>query len=171
MSNATILRRRLMAAANGEWNPGFAIDPDTVMHTLGGDTEYVLGFASVLTPLYPIYDGELNVTYYIGNQTVAGQNINNLVVSPSNGTQKAPSYHLYKGQTKSSFYSMTTSGNAFNRVLTRGTGKSVSEEFDGIKFCVWMFGAEESYAYIAETGRILFAGRNTVYYGKTNIND
>lgn len=167
MNEAMLLRRRLMQAFSGDWNPGYAIDTSKVMHFLGGNSDISNSCtASVLTPVFPIFDGELNITLYIANKTPYGVSIDDLRVS---GLQ--PSFHIYKGKGYGDYYRLNPSGDCFNRVITKGSGKSVNEAYDGLKFCVWIFGAEESYAYINETGRVLFAGKNTPYYGKSNIHD
>lgn len=163
----TVVVDKLKAIADGDWNPGYTVDSATVMQYLCGTNIYTNGMACVLTPILPIYDGELNVTYYIANKTPAGTNINKINISST-----AASYHLYKGNTKSSYYAMATGGaNTFNTVISRGSGKNVDNAYTGVKFCVWLYGCEESYCYANETGRILFAGRNSQYYGKTYITD
>lgn len=40
-----------------------------------------------------------------------------------------------------------------------------------IKFTLDMSKLDDSYAYIVGTGQILFAGRNTQYYGHTNVSE
>ena len=40
-----------------------------------------------------------------------------------------------------------------------------------ISFSIELSEADDSYAYIMETGQIIFAGKNTIYYGYKNIND
>ena len=42
---------------------------------------------------------------------------------------------------------------------------------DAIEITLSMFRLDESYAYIVETGQILFAGKNTPYYGHRNISE
>ena len=50
------------------------------------------------------------------------------------------------------------SGNAFSRLTS-------------ISFSIQVNEIDNSYAYVEQTGQILFAGKNTPYYGYTNIND
>lgn len=40
-----------------------------------------------------------------------------------------------------------------------------------ISFSIDMSLLDECYAYVLETGQIFFAGKNSIYYGYTNIND
>lgn len=42
---------------------------------------------------------------------------------------------------------------------------------NGVAFTLFNAHLATSYAYIVSTGEILFAGKNTPYYGYTNIND
>ena len=42
---------------------------------------------------------------------------------------------------------------------------------EAIAITLSMFKLDESYAYIVETGQILFAGKNTPYYGHRNISE
>ena len=42
---------------------------------------------------------------------------------------------------------------------------------DAMAFTLVTSQIDNSYAYIVETGQILFAGKNSIYYGKKNIND
>ena len=43
--------------------------------------------------------------------------------------------------------------------------------FAEIRFSVPIADIDAAYAYCAETGQIFFAGKNSPYYGSTNIND
>lgn len=42
---------------------------------------------------------------------------------------------------------------------------------DAIKFSLKTIELDNCYAYLQETGQIFFAGKNSPYYGYTNIND
>ena len=42
---------------------------------------------------------------------------------------------------------------------------------DGVRTCIPISNIANAYAYLKETGQILFAGKNSPYYGYTNIND
>lgn len=42
---------------------------------------------------------------------------------------------------------------------------------DGAMFTLDMSKLDDCYAYLVETGQIFFAGKNSIYYGYTNIND
>ena len=42
---------------------------------------------------------------------------------------------------------------------------------EAIAITLNMFKLDESYAYIVETGQILFAGKNSIYYGHRNISE
>lgn len=42
---------------------------------------------------------------------------------------------------------------------------------NGVRACIMLSQIDNVYFYIVQTGKILFAGKNTPYYGYTNIND
>lgn len=53
-------------------------------------------------------------------------------------------------------------------------GSFTAERFQGngyVRLNIVMDGMADSYAYNRTTGVVYYAGRNTPYYGKTNIND
>lgn len=47
----------------------------------------------------------------------------------------------------------------------------ITEGAEQISFSVLKSIMDDAYAYIIQTGHIFFAGKNTPYYGKQNIND
>lgn len=47
----------------------------------------------------------------------------------------------------------------------------VNPTSDGMAFTLSMDKLNECYCYIVETGQILFAGKNTPYYGRRNISE
>ena len=49
--------------------------------------------------------------------------------------------------------------------------RCINSNSDGVRLCMRISYIPETYAYLKETGQILFAGKNTPYYGYTNIND
>ena len=59
----------------------------------------------------------------------------------------------------------------FNNVYPRKIPMSTSTSLASITFSIETDEIVNSYAYIVETGQILFAGKNTPYYGYTNVND
>lgn len=50
-------------------------------------------------------------------------------------------------------------------------GSFVNGGSDGMAFSIFLDGIDDSYAYISETGEILFAGKNSIYYGHRNISE
>lgn len=58
----------------------------------------------------------------------------------------------------------------FNGASSRAIG-STNATLQEITFSIKTDIIDNAYAYIKETGQILFAGKNTPYYGYTNIND
>lgn len=54
---------------------------------------------------------------------------------------------------------------------TQSPKKCINIGSDAIEITLSMFRLDESYAYIVETGQILFAGKNTPYYGHRNISE
>ena len=53
-----------------------------------------------------------------------------------------------------------------------GTQRTVINVNSGMLSCCILISAlDTTYAYLKETGQILFAGKNSPYYGYTNIND
>lgn len=55
--------------------------------------------------------------------------------------------------------------------VTQSPRKFINIGSDAIAITLSMFRLDESYAYIVETGQILFAGNNTPYYGHRNISE
>lgn len=49
--------------------------------------------------------------------------------------------------------------------------KVINVGSDAIKFTLKMSELDNCYAYLQDTGQIFFAGKNSIYYGYTNIND
>ena len=47
--------------------------------------------------------------------------------------------------------------------------KITDKVVDGIRFAVPLDGLDDSYCFIRETGQVLFAGKNTTYYGVENV--
>lgn len=54
---------------------------------------------------------------------------------------------------------------------TRRIGYSSPYSVQEIRFTIVTADIKDVYAYVVETGQIFFAGKNTPYYGYTNIND
>lgn len=159
MNDAMLLRRKLLQVANGKWDPGFPFVENSLMRYPEEKGSLAFkGTATVVTPILPIVDGENNITYYIASYTPSGETC---------GIAGSLSYHLYIDDEYASYYNVQK----LNIRHSRPTGRTVVEGINGLVFPIFLFGAEESYAYINETGRVLFAGRNTPYYGKANIND
>lgn len=50
-------------------------------------------------------------------------------------------------------------------------GGSITKRLTSISFSVQLSEIDNSYAYIVQTGQILFAGKNTPYYGHRNISE
>ena len=59
----------------------------------------------------------------------------------------------------------------FNKVYPRRLPASTSKAIVSISFSIEVSEIENSYAYLVETGQIIFAGKNTPYYGYTNISE
>lgn len=49
--------------------------------------------------------------------------------------------------------------------------KVINPLSNGLAMTIILDNIDDSYAYLGETGQIFFAGKNTPYYGYTNIND
>ena len=64
-----------------------------------------------------------------------------------------------------------SSGGADWDYRTAGDYYWLSANANKIRFSIYIPNLLDCYAYIATTGQILFAGRNTQYYGYTNIHD
>ena len=53
-----------------------------------------------------------------------------------------------------------------------GTGREqVNANCNGISACIPMSKIEDAHLYFADTGEIIFAGRNSIYYGHKNISE
>lgn len=55
--------------------------------------------------------------------------------------------------------------------ITRTIGGWEKRPLNQIRFTIRRADIDEVYAYAVETGQIFFAGKNSPYYGYTNIND
>lgn len=99
-----------------------------------------------VTKIYPVQTGEI-VRYYLANpSSISASGLNRY--QTMNGTE------IVSGTT-----------------VTVGTEKSTGAlAGDGIRFTLYNDGVNDSYAYLLRTGEILFAGENTLYFGKRNIN-
>jgi len=159
MSDADLIRRRIIQAASGEWNPGFPVNYDSIM-TYGNRTAAgcKCGTASLFTPVLPISTGENNVTYALYSLRPDGTQNTALLQNAS--------FELFKDGTYNNYYDQQK----INAENTRSTA-AANLGINGLRFTVWLFGAEKSYAYIRENGRVLFAGKESPYYGKEYITD
>lgn len=95
-------------------------------------------------------DGTLRSTFingYVGNDT----------------TSITFQYYLSNGSTDYWYFAGTNP----RRLLGNEDGRRVSR----ISFSIEKTKLKDSYAYIVETGKILFAGENTPYYGHTNVSE
>lgn len=61
--------------------------------------------------------------------------------------------------------------NANNAPGTRNIGMIKEPNWEHISFSLDSTQLENLYVYVQETGQIIFAGKNTPYYGYKNIND
>ena len=100
---------------------------------------------------------ETQITYFICSKDMNG--VNTTVIPDDNR-----SYHLLLNGSYSNYYDWQN----WNREHTRNATAAGS---NGLRMCLPILGIEYSYAFIPQTGRVLFAGKESPYYGKSNIND
>lgn len=81
----------------------------------------------------------------------------------NDGTQHTFQYYSESGNEKDWWY--------FGPLDYRGTSLSNDAYYYQISFSIELAEIDNVYCYAGETGQIFFAGRNTPYYGYTNIND
>lgn len=99
---------------------------------------------------------DTQITYYICSKDLNGDN----TLIPTGDR----SYILLLNGAISNYYDWQN----WNVEHTRNATASGS---NGIRMCLPIFQIEKSYAFIPQTGRVLFAGKESPYYGKSNIND
>lgn len=58
--------------------------------------------------------------------------------------------------------------NSRNDEVTRNV---ININSDAIRFDIYIPMIDRCYAYLVETGQILFAGKNSIYYGHCNISE
>lgn len=93
------------------------------------------------------------------------------------GTYRATHINGYIGSDTSSitFQYYFSDGSAdfwyFAWTNSRLAVSSAVKRISRISFSIEKTKLKDSYAYIVETGKILFAGKNTPYYGHTNISE
>lgn len=66
---------------------------------------------------------------------------------------------------------LVTYMNPYNTAGSPATKDASSFTFTGIRATLLLAEVENAYLYETNTGRVIFAGKNTEYYGKTNINE
>ncbi len=88
-----------------------------------------------------------------------------------NSGLNAPTIQLYLGDTYVTYWTQMV-GNDEADALVEHT-QDINNNYgncDSVRLTLWQNRIDNSYAYVKETGEILFAGANTQYYGMTNIN-
>lgn len=70
-----------------------------------------------------------------------------------------------ENETKSDWYYFNNGDQEGNRQLSRNFAIAK------ISFSIYTPNIENTYAYIQNTGEILFAGKNSIYYGHSNISE
>ena len=117
--------------------------------TIGVTTDDALWGVTKVYDIDDPPDGQLRVTSIMGYVGTDSAN-------------KTFQYHL-TSQTSNYWY--------FNGTNPRHVLSSTAYRLADITFSIELSKINDAYAYIVETGQILFAGKNTPYYGYTNIND
>lgn len=113
------------------------------------------------TPVIIAYDKQLLRGNLIDCEGIGVTAIYNY--EPSNN-RRACSYNMYYGQIalykNGAYFDYWSSGNYW-----------ITAESDGLQIGIPLERINDAYFYINETGQILFAGKNTPYYGHTNISE
>lgn len=87
-----------------------------------------------------------------------------------NSSLNAPAIQLYLGDTYVTYWSQTV-GNDVADALVEHT-RAIDNNYgncDSVRFTLWQNHIDNSYVYLRDTGDIIFAGKNTKYYGMANI--
>lgn len=77
--------------------------------------------------------------------------------------------HVLKDDVYIGYYGIVSKASATSAPTVKNT--STSGEINQIAFSLYDGGTDYSYAYVTNTGQILFAGRETKYYGMSNISE
>lgn len=88
-----------------------------------------------------------------------------------NSNLNAPTIQLYLGDTFVTYWSQIVGNDAADALVEHTL--AINNNYgncDSVRLTLWQNHIDNSYAYVKETGEILFAGANTQYYGMTNIN-
>lgn len=154
MSILQIPRRGMMgsAAALPDTNPELVYTPNKYLTKDSSvDGEDMTGAG--ITDYLPVARNDVFV-YYNPASALANQNgILGQIVVYNNNKASADWWNCRANGTAGSFTCLRFTGNGYVRL---------NVPMEGIKDC---------YAYNSTTGVIYYAGINTLYYGKTNIND
>ena len=99
------------------------------------------------------------------------------VNDPYTGTERATSINGFIGADNIGITFQYYTINGSDWFYFNGTNPRIilpynsQSRLTSISFSIQVNEIDNSYAYVVQTGRILFAGKNTPYYGYTNIND
>lgn len=110
------------------------------------------------TDAYEIKDGDDMIKYFASNATNGG------IFSGSNKLV------FYNGSGEYIAYFTTSYSNADPSTATP-VSRTISSGAATFRMTLHAVDIDKSYAYINNTGRVLFAGANTPYYGKEYITD
>jgi hypothetical protein len=128
-------------------NPKMVYLPNTSLNTSASDP-YEYYFEGVgATDYLPVRSGQV-IKYY---NPSTGRNIGHILIFNAN-KQRVDYWNCRTGDIRS-FTATNFSGDGYFRT------------------CVVMDGEADSYCYNNTSGQVYYAGINTPYYGKTNIND
>lgn len=100
---------------------------------------------------------DTQITFFVCAKDLAG--VNYPAVPDDNR-----SYILLLNSAISNYYDFVN----WNSEHTRNATAAGS---NGIRMCLPIFQIEKSYAFIPQTGRVLFAGKQSPYYGMSNISE
>ena len=148
------IRRRLLTQQNNVLDTSPVVEENGVYwsRTFGQTAENTNWCVTKFYGIDDPYTGQARTT-----------NINGFIGADTN--QITFQYYLVNGSTKSTNWYYFAGTNP-----RRALGSTVSR-LTSISFSIQKSELPNSYAYIVETGQILFAGRNTIYYGHRNISE
>ena len=143
MDMMAIRRRFLMASGKKVIDTSPIIVAYDSEYVSDGSTRQSVGFCCTALYSYLPMQTKGTIAFY-------GTSGKNMVLYRNNGSQRVDYWVLYNAQSPRTCINVGTD----SAVFTLETSK-----------------LPDCYAYIVDTGQILFAGKNSPYYGYTNIND
>lgn len=146
-----LMRRRMMMQARVECLDTTPIILDYGRRLNRGEGYYIESLSNICTTDYYNIEPSDSVQYIT-------YKLNSITDSYLN-------YHCYKDGVYIDYWSERSVGDAII------TDSKVSAGANQLRFTLFVDKIDDSFCYVNNTGKILFAGKNTEYYGKRTIYD